>query len=231
MTKDLQRNMLYIVLVLMVLVLIVVTWHERYYLPMSFLMLLLSIIPFYIRFERQKAMSEEIVIIAVLGAIAAVSRVPFASLPSVQPTSFVIIISGLVFGPQVGFMVGSTAALVSNFFLGQGPWTPWQMFAWGVMGLIAGLLRNNQWINNRIGISVFGFVGGFVFGWFMNLWFVIGFFDPITWEVFLTAYTASFYFDLAHAVSNVFFILIFYKSWHKILNRAKMKFGVFKSWR
>lgn len=78
-----------------------------------------------------KIRAREIVMIAVLATIAAVSRVPFAPLPSVQPTSFVVIVAALVLGPEAGFMIGSTAALVSNFFLGQGPWTPWQMFCWG----------------------------------------------------------------------------------------------------
>ncbi len=80
-------------------------------------------------------------IISMLSAIGAIGRVPFAAIPSVQPTSFVIIMSGLSFGGNTGFMVGSTAALVSNMLLGQGPWTPWQMFAWGMMGFTAPYLR------------------------------------------------------------------------------------------
>ena len=99
-------------------------------------------LPFYIRFERKAFVSREIVLVAVLAAIAAVSRVPFSLLPSVQPTSFVIIVSAIVFGSETGFMIGATAAIVSNIFLGQGPWTPWQMFSWGMIGFIAGLLRN-----------------------------------------------------------------------------------------
>jgi hypothetical protein len=64
-------------------------------------------------------------------------RIPFAALPGVQPTSFLVMVSGLVFGPQAGFMIGAMAALASNFFLGQGPWTPWQMLGWGLMGMSA----------------------------------------------------------------------------------------------
>ncbi len=108
----------------------------------SLFLLVVIMLPFYIRFERKAFVSREIVLVAVLAAIAAVSRVPFSILPSVQPTSFVIIVSAIVFGSETGFMIGATAAIVSNIFLGQGPWTPWQMFSWGMIGFIAGLLRN-----------------------------------------------------------------------------------------
>lgn len=115
---------------------------DGYYMLSSLFLLVVIMLPFYIRFERKAFVSREIVLVAVLAAIAAVSRVPFSILPSVQPTSFVIIVSAIVFGSEAGFMIGATAAIVSNIFLGQGPWTPWQMFSWGMIGFIAGLLRN-----------------------------------------------------------------------------------------
>ncbi|MDN5344639.1 MAG: energy-coupling factor transport system substrate-specific component, partial [Clostridia bacterium] len=95
----------------------------------------------YWGFEQGRVSTREVAVIAMLGTIAAVGRVPFAGLPNIQPTTFMVIISGFVFGSRAGFMVGSTAALVSNFFLGQGPWTPWQMFAWGLAGTTAGAMK------------------------------------------------------------------------------------------
>lgn len=82
----------------------------------SLFILAVIMLPFYIRFERKAFVSREIVLVAVLAAIAAVSRVPFSILPSVQPTSFVIIVSAIVFGSETGFMIGATAAIVSNIF-------------------------------------------------------------------------------------------------------------------
>ncbi len=117
----------------------------------SLFLLAVIMLPFYIRFERKAFVSREIVLVAVLAAIAAVSRVPFSILPSVQPTSFVIIVSAIVFGSETGFMIGATAAIVSNIFLGQGPWTPWQMFSWGMIGFIAGLLRNTFFYEKAMG--------------------------------------------------------------------------------
>ncbi|MFP3123574.1 ECF transporter S component [Ectobacillus funiculus] len=199
---------------------------DRYFLWLSLLLLILVMLPFYVRFERKAFSSREIVLIAVLAAIAAISRVPFAPLPSVQPTSFVIIVSAIVLGKEAGFLIGATAALVSNLFLGQGPWTLWQMFSWGLMGLTAGLLGRTFILQNKWGRILFGFVWGFLFGWIMNLSFLLTFLQEITWVTFLGAYAASVYFDLAHALSNVFFLGLFSTQWIKVLTRFKGKYGL-----
>ena len=164
--------------------------------------------------------------LAILAAIAAVSRVPFASIPSVQPTTFVIIVTALAFGAESGFVVGALAALVSNLFLGQGPWTPWQMYTWGMIGLTAGLLRHTRMMRNLSGRILFGFVTGILFGWVMNLWHFVSLGEYVDFSAVIAYYTASIYFDLAHALSNVFFITIFASSWIKILQRFRKKYGL-----
>ena len=125
----------------------------------SLFLLAVIMLPFYIRFERKAFVSREIVLVAVLAAIAAVSRVPFSILPSVQPTSFVIIVSAIVFGSETGFMIGATAAIVSNIFRTR-LWTPWQMFSWGMIGFIAGLLRNTFY-EKAMGRLLYGVIVGF----------------------------------------------------------------------
>ncbi len=178
---------------------------------------------FYWGFEQGRASSREIALIAVLAAVAAVGRVPFAALPNVQPTTFVVIVSGFVFGPRAGFMVGSTAALVSNFFLGQGPWTPWQMFAWGLAGASAGVIKMIcPGIGTR-GMSVFNVAWGYLFGWIMNLWFWTSFIQPLNWQSFLASYAASFWFDTFHAAGNAAFYLLFGVGFTKILKRFRRK--------
>src|SRR5690625_2661751 len=117
------------VVMLALLITSIVLFNYKAYLLLSFVLIAMTMLQFFARFEIRKITSREIVILAILAAIAAVSRVPFAPLPSVQPTSFVIIITGLVFGAESGFIVGAVAAIVSNIFLGQVPWTPWQMSA------------------------------------------------------------------------------------------------------
>lgn len=200
---------------------------EQHYIAFSLLVMGVSFLPFMVRFSNQKLSSRELVMLAILGAVAAVSRIPFAPLPSVQPSTFVIMISAIVLGPQSGFVIGTLTALVSNLFLGQGPWTPWQMYAWGMIGLLAGVLRHTWWMKNMIGRCLYGLIMGFVFGWIMNLWVIIGLGLTFSWEVILLYYTASFSFDLAHGLSNVFFILIFSQSWISILSRFKKKYGLF----
>lgn len=190
----------------------------------SLIVLTIILIPFFTRFEKRTVNSKEIVLLAMLAAIAAVSRVPFAAIPSVQPTSFVIIMAGIAFGAEAGFIVGAVSAVVSNIFLGQGPWTPWQMFAWGMMGMTAGLLKDYVWMKSKIGLSVFGFCWGYLFGWIMNIWFMIANVESWSIHYFVTTYVASFYFDLAHGVANVIFIILFSASWLKVLRRFQLKY-------
>ncbi|MED4883171.1 MULTISPECIES: ECF transporter S component [Bacillus] len=199
---------------------------HRHFLWISVIFMIGTFLPFVIRFERRKAAGRELVLLAVLGAIAAVSRVPFAPLPSVQPTTFVVIVTGLAFGPESGFVVGALAALVSNMFLGQGPWTPWQMYAWGMIGLTAGLMRRTRLMKNTVGRCAYGFVVGILFGWGMNLMYVVSVMNHITWPQIVAYYSASFPFDLAHGLSNVFFLALFAKSWIKVLQRFQKKYGL-----
>jgi len=202
--------------------------NTQHFLALSLVIMAASFFPFMISFSRKKVLSRELVVIAVLASIAAVSRVPFASIPSVQPTTFVIIIGAIVLGPQSGFVIGTLAAIVSNLFLGQGPWTPWQMYAWGMIGLTAGLLGNTWIMQTRIGRCLYGFIVGIAFGWIMNLWVVISLIQGLNWAAIVTFYSTSFYFDLAHGISNVFFLWVFGSSWKKIIERFKVKYGLFQ---
>jgi energy-coupling factor transport system substrate-specific component len=199
---------------------------DRHYMLLSLVLLAAALLPLFIRLERRPLESRELVLLAVLSAIAAVSRVPFAALPSVKPVSAIVILSAYVFGAEAGFIIGAVAALVSNIYFGQGPWTPWQMFAWGMAGLTAGWLRNTWWIKKRGGLLLFGFIWGFLFGWIMNIWYIISLPDAFSWALVLSAYVSSFYFDLAHALSNVFFLAILAGGWTKVLERFRKKYGL-----
>ena len=103
--------------------------------------------------------------LAVMAALAAVGRVAFAPVPFFKPTSAIIIITASVFGPEAGFLTGTMAALASNLFFGQGPWTPWQMFSWGMIGFLSGFLIKKNIINNKTKLYIFGSLTGFIYGW------------------------------------------------------------------
>jgi energy-coupling factor transport system substrate-specific component len=183
---------------------------------------------FFFRFEWHKVSIYSLVWMASLAALAAASRIPFATIPSVTPTSFIVIVSAIVLGADAGFMIGATAALVSNFVLGQGPWTLWQMFSWGMMGATAGwlshVLLRFKWTR-----LFFGAGWGFLFGWIMNISFVFALSSSWSWKSFWTATLASFYFDLTHAISNVFFLAVFGSAWIRILLRYQERYATSKN--
>lgn len=111
---------------------------------LGLLFLLVSAIPFILVFDKKKPQARELVPIAVMAAIAVVGRTVFEiiPLPNFKPCSAIIIITAVAFGPEAGFLTGALTAFVSNFIFGQGPWTPWQMFTWGLVGFLAGILQN-----------------------------------------------------------------------------------------
>lgn len=200
---------------------------DRHYVLLSIVLLLAALLPLFLRLERRSLASRELVLLAVLSAIAAVSRIPFAALPGVKPVSAIVILSAYVFGAEAGFVIGAVAALVSNLYFGQGPWTPWQMFAWGMTGLTAGWLRNTWWMRKkRTGLLAFGFIWGFLFGWIMNIWVILSLPDAFSWRLVAVTFAASFYFDLAHALSNVFFLAVLAGGWTKVLERFRKKYGL-----
>jgi energy-coupling factor transport system substrate-specific component len=152
--------------------------------------------------------SKELAVTATMAALSAAGRVAFAPIPSVQPSTVLIIISGWVLGPAAGFLVGATTAFASNFFLGQGPWTIWQMVAWGVIGAAAGFLgrarprRAGAWI---LALSV---VSGFFFSWLMDVWMWLSFVYPHTLGSLLVTVGVGLWFDVLHAGGNAVFALL-----------------------
>jgi energy-coupling factor transport system substrate-specific component len=180
---------------------------------------------FFQRFERNGGTAKEVVLIATLAAVAGAVRIPFAAIAGLQPTTFMVMITGYTFGPQAGLMVGVIAALVSNFFLGQGPWTPWQMFAWGMCGASASLLAGHGNYRRRSFLLFCG-LWGFLFGWIMNIWHWVAFVYPLTWETFCATYLASLPFDTLHAAGNILFSYVFGTSFYRILRRYQRRLTV-----
>jgi energy-coupling factor transport system substrate-specific component len=180
----------------------------------------------YFYFEKSSFGAKEIAVIATLSAFAAISRLPFAAIPNVQPTTFIVAISGLVFGPYAGFLVGSTTAFVSNIFLGQGPWTPWQMFSWGLVGAVSGLIGKKKGGISVLGFSLVCFLFGFMFDWIMNLWHVLGFVRPLNLQTVALAYLTGLTVDIMHACGNFVFSMVFFEKFQKVLLRSKKRLQV-----
>jgi len=115
-------------------------FEDRSYYATSFIIIALAMVPFALVFEGRKPMARELVVIAVMVAIAVAGRAAFFMVPQFKPVVAIVIIAGAALGAESGFAVGALSGFVSNFIFGQGPWTPWQMFAFGIIGFISGLV-------------------------------------------------------------------------------------------
>lgn len=193
---------------------------------LSVLIIAIAILAFFLSFEKKAVSTKKITILATMATLAAVSRIPFAFIMSVQPTTFIVMITGYVFGIESGFIVGALAGLVSNLFLGQGPWTPWQMFSWGLAGASAGLLGKRSKIFHQRKFLILTFSWGFIFGWIMNIWHWLAFIYPLNWTTFVATYMVSFPFDILHACGNIIFSIIFGTTFYEILIRFKRKTNI-----
>lgn len=152
-------------------------------------------------YERGRSGSREIGLVAVLIAAASAGRVLFAAVPGAQPVTAIAIIAGVALGPRAGIAVGAGSALVSNAFLGQGPWTPWQMLLWGLAGLAGGLLapalRRSRPALVAVGVAI-----SLVFGALMDVWQLAAFGPALTLTAFAAVHVRAIPFDLAHAIAT-----------------------------
>ncbi|MBR7179760.1 MAG: ATP-binding cassette domain-containing protein [Oscillospiraceae bacterium] len=200
----------------------------RKYMLTSVLIVLETMVPFFIAFEGRKPQARELVILAVLCALAIGGRAVFFALPSFKPVAALVILTGVAFGPEAGFLVGSVTMLVSNVLFGQGPWTPWQMFAMGAVGLASGILFRKGLLNrDRLSLSVFGALAIFViYGGILNPNSVWMFQSSPTLKMILTSYITGIPADAIHAMSTVFFLWILSESMLDKLDRVKVKYGL-----
>jgi energy-coupling factor transport system substrate-specific component len=175
--------------------------------------------------ERVPGSASELTLLATLGGLAAAGRVLFAPVPGVQPVTVIVAASGVALGPRRGFAVGALAALASNFFLGQGPHTPWQMLAWGGCGFAAGLARRS--IRARIPFALFCFALGFAYGIPMDLWHWYGFLRSTPVGVVLAA---GFAFNVAHAVGNLLLALAAGPELRRVIERYDRRLRTEIAW-
>ena len=189
----------------------------------------ISCIPYYMKYEKRKPQTRESVVLAVMIALTAASRMLFAITPGFKPVSAMVIICGMAFGRESGFLCGSLSAVVSNFFFGQGPWTPFQMLAWGMIGWIAGLLNQRKWIEkSKILLSFFGIISGILYSFVMDIWTLLAAGDGFQLMRYIAVLGTSIPTTMEYCISNVIFLWILTPDFVKKLNRVKYKYGFFK---
>lgn len=200
---------------------------KKYYF-ISLLIILETMIPFGFAFENRKPKARELVIISALCAIGVAGRTVFFMLPQFKPVAAIVIISGVAFGGETGFLVGAITAFVSNFFFGQGPWTPWQMFSFGIIGFLAGIMFQKGILRKtKTDMCVFGFLVTFIiYGGIMNPASVIMWQSNININMVLSSYVMGMPFDFIHAVSTVFFLFFATEPMLEKLERIKIKYGL-----
>jgi len=203
-------------------------FDDRRFNFVSVLVILQTMLPFALVFESRKPQAREIIIIAVLCAIAVAGRTAFFMLPQFKPVVAMVIIAGVAFGPEAGFLVGAMTGFVSNMFFYQGPWTPWQMFALGLIGFLAGILfRKGLLSRSTESLAVFGgFATFIIYGGIMNPASVIIWQPSPTPGMFLAAYLQGIPFDLIHAIATVTFLIIISQPMLEKLDRIKIKYGL-----
>ena len=153
--KRLELTAMLIFLVIPALIaLTVFLGSKRLYMPLSLLILVMIMAPFFMIFERRKPRAREVVLIAMMSALTVASHTFFHIAFPVQIGTAMVIISGISLGPEAGFLIGAMSRFVCNFYMGQGAWTPWQMFCWGLLGFLAGLAFNRE-ISKQNSISNF----------------------------------------------------------------------------
>lgn len=202
----------------------------RWYYLTSTLVIVETMLPFFFAFETRKPQARELVTIAVMAAIAAASRAAFAFLPYFKPITGIIMITGIAFGAEAGFLTGAISAFASNFIFGQGPWTPWQMMAYGFGGFAAGLAFHRRKHQNPIVLAVFGFLTILLaVGPLLDTCTVFTTGSRITWKYALAVYAAGFGYNLTHAAATAITIFLVSRPLLEKLDRLKRKYGMMEA--
>ena len=200
----------------------------RKYYFISLVIIIYSLLPFFMVFEGRKPQVRELVVLATMVALATAGRAAFFMIPSFKPIIAIVIISAIAFGGEAGFLVGAMTMVVSNFLFGQGPWTPWQMFAAGIIGFLAGILFQKGWLKARkISLCIYGFLATvFIYGGIMNPASLVMTSYAITKRNLLALYMSGLPVDLVHASATVIFLWIASKPMIEKLERIKVKYGM-----
>lgn len=195
--------------------------REKSYVPVVLIVTLLSFLLFALGFEKRKTGSRRLVLVAVLTALSVLGRF----IPVVKPIPALTIIAGIFLGPEAGFLTGSLTAVISNFFFGQGPWTPFQMMGWGLIGLLAGVLSNPLKKHTFLRV-LFAVFSGVLYSFLMDIWTVLWAYKEFNSRVYIAALLSAVPYTVSYCLSNVLFMLLLYPFFQRKLERIIKKYDV-----
>ncbi|WP_294578254.1 ECF transporter S component [uncultured Thomasclavelia sp.] len=223
--KKWSRSLIFVILGFLIAFLGIWLFNDQRYNLVIILLVIISCLLFYFKYESSHPKTREVVILALMVALTVIGRSLFIMFPSFKPVCALVIITGMVFGKQDGFMCGSLSALISDFIFGIGPWTPFQMLAWGSIGYIAGVLRIvlNK---NKYLLYLYALLAGIGFSMFMDLWSVLTIENSFNIYRYLTTIIAALPVTIVYMISNVVFIFLLKEPMVKIMQRVKIKYGI-----
>lgn len=196
-------------------------FESQRYLIISLTVAVLSLLLFISGFERKQVGSRRMVLVAVMTAFCVVGRF----IPLFKPITAITAISAVYLGGESGFLIGAISALVSNCYFGQGPWTPFQMLAWGLIGLFAGIL-SEPLKKSRLLLTVYGLISGIFYSLVMDVWTVLWYNQGFSLTLYKLAVITALPFIAMYSVSNVLFLWIIAKPFGQKLERVKRKYGI-----
>ena len=226
--RTIAASLLILLLIPLTLFIGVYYFAGRKYYFISLLILLECMLPFFLIFERRKPQARELVLIAVLVALNVAGRAAFFMLPEFKPVVAMTILAGVAFGGETGFLVGAMTMLVSNMLFSQGPWTPWQMFAMGITGWLAGILyRKGVLRRSKLSLCIYGVLASTVlYGGIMNPASALMWAQTVNWKLLLSYYMTGVPVDLARAAATFFFLWLGSEPMLEKLDRIQTKYGL-----
>ncbi|MDD3347205.1 ATP-binding cassette domain-containing protein [Oscillibacter sp.] len=217
------------ILLLIPITLFVGVWYlgDRKYYFISLLVLLETMLPFALTFEGRKPQPRELVVIAVLCALGVAGRTALFMVPEFKPVVALVILSGVAFGGETGFLVGAMTMLTSNMLFGQGAWTPWQMFTMGLIGFLAGVLfRKGVLCRTKGSLCIFGALAALLYGAIMNPVSALMWTHTLNGQILLTYYISGLPLDVVRAAATVIFLLMLGEPMLEKLDRIKVKYDL-----
>jgi hypothetical protein len=191
---------------------------------MSFVILAAVLLGGFAWYERSRPPSQVVALVAALAALAIAGRIAFAAFPNVKPTTDIVIFAGYALGPAPGFAVGALAGLVSNFWFGQGPWTPWQMAGWGMCGVMGAALALGARNASRYTLAALCGFAAIAYGALQNFSLMATYGQDLSIQYFLTLEVRAIPFEVAHLVGNVAFALLAGPAMVRMLVRFRQRF-------
>ncbi len=201
--------------------------NDRQYYLIALAIVVCTLLPFLLVFEHRRPKARELVVLAVLTAIGVAGRGALFMIPQFKPVTAIVIITGVTLGPEAGFLVGAMTGFTSNFFFGQGPWTPWQMFAFGIIGFLSGIVFRSPGLRRLPLLVVFGALATFVvYGLIMDTATILMFYPEPTWRLAWITYGSGVPMNAVHAAATVVFLVVLARPMIEKIERVQIKYGL-----